>query len=105
VVCGPSLNVWFEVKGTLPTARAKNLCDCLADETEQRVAMAYGEPGLETLVGCFSPHWDGLGIQTLPEFLMQWLPPDNVMRAIETAQPARFEFGQTPQVLPFVKRA
>jgi len=46
-----------------------------------------------------------VGIQTLPAFLMQWLPPENVLRAIETAQSARFEFGQTPKLLPFVKQA
>jgi len=48
---------------------------------------------------------DDIGIQTLPAFLMQWLPPENVLRAIETAQSARFEFGQTPKLLPFVKQA
>jgi hypothetical protein len=96
----PTLDIWFEVKGALPTSIEKDKCHCLADETNRRVVMAYGDPGLETLVGCFSPGWDGIGIQTLPAFLMQWLPPEMVLPAIELAQSGRFEFGEIPNVVP-----
>lgn len=96
----PRLGLWLEVKGDLPTREAKHKCHCLADETQQRVAMTYGSPGLETIVGCFSPGWSGHAIQTLPALLMQWLRPEVALAAIEEAQSARFEFGESPKVVP-----
>src|SRR5262249_32781330 len=98
----PSLNLWFEVKGELPTSNAINLCHCLADETSKRVVMAYGSPGWGATVYYFFPGSDGYVIQRLPEFLMECgVLPEIVIRAIEIAQSARFEFGQTPNVVAF----
>jgi hypothetical protein len=92
----PRLDCWFEVKSELPTREAIHKCHCLADEKQQRVAMAHCSPGLETIVDCFSPGWSGHLIQTLPVFFMQWLRPEVVLASIEEAQSARFEFGETP---------
>jgi len=61
--------------------------------------MAYSSPGLETIVAGFSPDWSGHMLQTLPAFLMQWLRPEVVLSAIEQAQSARFEFGETASVI------
>jgi hypothetical protein len=62
--------------------------------------MACGDLGFETLVGWFTPDWGDILIQTLPEFLMQWVSPSIVYPAIELAQVSRFEFGETPSVVP-----
>jgi hypothetical protein len=69
----PRLDCWFEVKSEQPKREAIHKCHCLADETQQRVAMAYSSPGLETMVACFSPGCSGHMIQTVPAFFMQWL--------------------------------
>ena len=61
--------------------------------------MAYSSPGLETLVAGFSPGWSGHAVQRLPEFLMQWLRPEVVLPAIDEAQAARFEFGETAGII------
>jgi len=50
-----------------------------------------------------APGWSGIQYIPLPEFLMHWVPAEAVMRAIDNAQSARFEFGETPSVLPFPK--
>ncbi len=96
----PTLGIFFEVKGWLPTSREKDLCQGLADDTQRRVVISYGDPGLETLLCGFAPEWHWTLIQTLPEFLMQWLPPEIVLASIAIAQSARFEFGETPNVVP-----
>jgi hypothetical protein len=101
----PSLDMWFEVKGALPTCEATNKCHCLADETNQRVVMAYGAPGWETDLGCFSPGWHGNGIQALPAFLMQWISPEIVLLAIEAAQSVRFGEPGNIVPLPLAQRA
>jgi hypothetical protein len=67
--------------------------------------MACGDPGLGTILGCFSPEGQGILVQTLPDFLMQWAHPHVVIDAIEIAQSARFEFGETPNVVPLSARA
>ena len=85
----PRLGLWFEVKGELPTPDARLKCHCLADETQKRVVMTCGSPGLETAALCFNPGWDGHVIQTLPAFLMHWLRPEIVLAAIEQAQQAK----------------
>jgi hypothetical protein len=61
---------------------------------------AYGSPGQETSLGYFSPDWSGNVIEILPTFLMQWLRPEIVLAGIEEAQSARFEFGETRNVVP-----
>ena len=95
----PTLGIWLEAKGWTPTALEKQLCQNLADEGQRRVAMACGDPGLETIVGCFTPDADGLLVQMLPDFLMQWVSPNIVLEAISLAKSARFEFGETPKVV------
>ena len=100
----PTLGIFLEVKGWLPTSRQKDLCQDLADDTQRRVVIAYGDPGWETMLCGFTPDWDRILIQTLPEFLMQWLPPEIVLGSIEIAQSARFEFGETPNVVPLPTR-
>jgi hypothetical protein len=35
----------------------------------------------------------------MPAFFMQWVRPEIVLRAIEEAQSARFEFGEAPSVV------
>jgi hypothetical protein len=35
----------------------------------------------------------------MPAFFMHWLSPEAVLAAIEQAQSARFEFGETPKVI------
>jgi hypothetical protein len=100
----PRLELWFEVKSDLPKLKAILKCHGLADEKQQRVAMAYGSPGSETMVACFSPGWSGHMLMKAPEFFMQWLRPDTVLRAIDEAQSARFEFGESP-TLPQLRLA
>jgi hypothetical protein len=36
----------------------------------------------------------------VPDFFMQWLRPEVVLSAIQQAQSARFEFGETPSAVP-----
>jgi hypothetical protein len=96
----PGPDCYFEVKSDLPTHEAILRCHALADETGKRVAMAHSSPGLETLVYCFAPRWRGYDTMTVPAFFMQWLRPERVLAAIEAAQSARFEFGETPNVVP-----
>jgi hypothetical protein len=95
----PRLDLWFEVKSAVADSKSVLKCNCLADEKQQRVAMAYSSPGLDTMVACFNPGWEGHSLQTLPEFFMQWLSPEVVLRAITEAQSARFEFGETPSAV------
>jgi hypothetical protein len=97
----PGLDYYFKVKSELPKREAIYKCYALADETGKRVAMAHGSPGLETLVDCFYPGSSKRFITTVPAFFMQWLHSDVVLAAIEAAQSARFEFGETPKVIPF----
>ena len=101
----PTLGMWLEVKGWSPSTLEKDLCQCLADETQRRVVMACGDPGLGTILGCFAPEVDGISVQMLPDFLMQWAAPAIVIEAIAMAQSARFEFGETPNVVPIASRA
>lgn len=101
----PGLNLWFEVKSEQPERKAILKCECLAAETLKRVAMSCSSPGLETMILCFSPGWSGHTIHTMPEFFMQWLRPHIVLPAIERAQDARFEYGETPNVVPLPQRA
>ena len=96
----PRLGHWFEVKSELPNRTAILKCHCLADETGDPVAIACDCPGLDTMILCISPRWPGHVIKTLSTFLMQWLRPDGVLPAIEQAQSARFEFGESPSVVP-----
>lgn len=91
----PEPECWFEVKSDVPDLKALLKCHCLADETRQRVAMAYSSPAMETTVACFSPGWSGHVIQTVPAFFMQWVRPELVLSAVEQAQSARFEFGES----------
>jgi len=90
----------WKYKSELPKPLAILKCHCLADETQKRVVMTHSSPGLETLVACFSPGWNGHMLQTVPAFFMQWLRPEVVLAAIQQAQSARFEFGETPNVVP-----
>jgi hypothetical protein len=101
----PTLGMWFEVKGWTPSQLEQNLCQCLADETGRRVVIACGDPGVGTIVSCFMPNADGVLVQMLSEFLMQWVPPEIVLKGIAMAQSARFEFGETPNVVPIKKHA
>jgi hypothetical protein len=96
----PTLEVWFEAKGELPTPLAMEKCQCLADEKNQRVVMAYGEVGLESDIACFCPGGHGVGMNTLSSFLMQWLRPEIVLPAIEAAQAIRF--GEPGNFLPIL---
>ena len=64
-----------------------------ADQTQRRVVIACGSPEMAANLCCFFPDWHGTLSQTLSAFLMQWLPAEIVIRAIDTAQSARFEFG------------
>jgi len=73
----PTLGTWLEVKGMLPGARDNAVSQLLVDETRRRVVIACGTP--ETEANLF---------QTLSAFLMQWLPPEIVIRAI--AAPSNF---------------
>jgi hypothetical protein len=73
----PTKGIWPEVKGWVATS--KDQCQCLADDTDRRVVMAFGDPSSG----------------------MQWVAPDIVLDAIEIAQSARFEFGETPNVVDF----
>ena len=51
-----SPNVGFEVNVRhVPDLKALLKCHCLADETRQRVAMAYSSPAMETTVALFQP--------------------------------------------------
>ena len=59
-----------------------------------------GDRGLGTFLGRLHPDGDVVSVNMLPAFLMQWVAPDIVLDAIALAQSARFEFGQTPQVVP-----
>jgi hypothetical protein len=43
-------------------------------------------------------------LQTVSAFFMQWLRPEVVLAAIQQAQSARFEFGETPNVQENVRR-
>jgi hypothetical protein len=95
----PKLELWYEVKSDVPEDKAILKCHGLADETGKRVAMSYGRPGLGTTVASFFPGWDGHELRPMPEFFMQWLRPALVLAAIEQAQSARFEFGETPKIL------
>jgi hypothetical protein len=95
----PTLGIWLEVKGWTATDLEKQLCQNLADEQRRRVVMACGDPSLGTIVGCFMPDADGLLMQMLPDFLMQWISPNIVLEAISLAQSSRFEFGETPKVV------
>ncbi len=101
----PTLGIWFEVKGWTPSQLEQSLCQSLADVTGRRVAVACGDPGMGTIVSCFMPNADGVLIQMLSEFLMQWVRPEIVLEVMPLAQCARFEFGETPNVVPIKKRA
>ena len=96
----PTLGTWLEVKGMLPGARDNAISQLLADQTQRRVIIACGPPEMAANLSCFFPDWHGTLFQTLSAFLMQWLPPEIVIRAIGTAQSARFEFGETPKIVP-----
>ena len=61
--------------------------------------------GMGTIVSRFMPNADGVLIQMLSEFLMQWVRPEIVLEVMALAQCARFEFGETPNVVPIKKRA
>jgi hypothetical protein len=56
------------------------------------VVIAWGTPEMEANLSCFFPDWHGTMLQTLSAFLMQWFPAEVVIKAIGTAQSARFEF-------------
>lgn len=96
----PTLGIWFEVKGWTPSQLEQDLCQSLANETGRRVAVACGDPGMGTIVTCFMPHADGVLIQMLSEFLMQWVRPEIVLEAMPLAQSARFEFGKRRTLFP-----
>lgn len=100
----PTLGIFVEAKGWFPTAEEIEKCQRLADNTQRRVAMICGDPGWETIVAWFFPGCDQTGYLPLPDFLMHWVTADIVMRAIDNAHSARFEFGEAPSVLPFPKR-
>src|SRR5262249_2343537 len=102
----PTLRIFIEVKGWFPTVEEMEKCQRLADDTQRHVAVICGDPGWETMVCCFVPECrDQYVYLQLPDFLMQWAKPEIVMRAIPNARSARFEFGETPQVLPFPEPA
>ncbi len=44
----PTKGIWLEVKGWVATSKEKNQCQCLADDTDRRVVMAFGDPGSGT---------------------------------------------------------
>jgi hypothetical protein len=92
----PTLRIFIEAKGWFPTADEIEKCQRLADDTQRRVAVICGDPGWETIVCCFAPGSDQMIYLPLPDF-----NAEIAMRAIDNARSARFEFGETPQVLPF----
>ena len=93
--------VFLSRSGWFPTAEEMEKCQRLANDTQRRVAVICGDPGWETMVCCCDPEADYQTYLPLPDFLMQWVHAEIVMRAIDNARSARFEFGETPQVLPF----
>ena len=96
-------HAWLEVKGPAPTFEDEDLCQCLAKETGEVVAIAQGQPSWETVLVLFSPEGNRL-TATLPEFLMRWVSSDTVAGAIDAARSARFEHGETPKIIPFQSR-
>jgi hypothetical protein len=101
----PALRLHVEIKGWTVTAAELDLCQALADETRCDVVIACGDPGHGTILYRLMPDASGTLIGQLPAFLMQWVPPDTVLNAIAVAHSARFEFGETPKIVPFARAA
>jgi hypothetical protein len=96
----PQQGIWVEVKGPPPSFAEEDLCQCLAVETRQPVIIAWGQPSWETVVICFTPDGDRQLI-SLAGFLLRWASVNTLAKAINAARSARWEHGESPNVVAF----
>jgi hypothetical protein len=67
----PNHGAWVEVKGPPPTLREEDLCQCLAMEARQPVAIAWDQPSWGTVIVLFTPDGERV-LKTMAWFLRQW---------------------------------
>jgi hypothetical protein len=88
---------WVEVKGPPPTLREEDLCQCLAMESRQQVALTWDQPSLGTVIVLFSPDGERV-LTTLAWFLNQWISVQTIEKAINAARSERFDGRKQSQI-------
>jgi hypothetical protein len=89
-------DVFFEVKGTMPSDYQVALCASLADAYNCTVFLAVGQPEHDAAVYRFSPDEDCVISTLRTELGRLGASPDEIDRAILCARSAQFEHGQKP---------
>ena len=88
--------VFFEVKGIMPSAQDVELCACLANEHRCAVFLAVGQPEHEAALYQFMPDVDysrstlRVGLESLGASIAE------INMAMQCARSARFEHGARP---------
>jgi hypothetical protein len=93
----PNHGEWLEVKGLPPTMYEEELARCLATESRQPVAIAWGQPDWATVIVLFSPDGERV-VTTLAWFLRRRLSVQTIEKAIVAARSERFNTRKTSKI-------